>query len=114
MELPRSTNVLIVGAGPTGLAASLSLIHHEFRDFVIVDAAVKGENSSRAIVVHAATLEVSARSAIENGASPLIPPINVMAGPRRDRLRRRVGFQRHKGGQDEIRHQSVGTGPHPV
>lgn len=57
MELPRSTNVLIVGAGPTGLAASLSLIHHEFRDFVIVDAAVKGENSSRAIVVHAATLE---------------------------------------------------------
>ncbi|KAI6046715.1 hypothetical protein EDC04DRAFT_1246845 [Pisolithus marmoratus] len=57
MELPQSTSVLIVGAGPTGLAAALSLIHHEFRDFVIVDAVVKENSSSRAIVVHAATLE---------------------------------------------------------
>ncbi|KAI6123151.1 hypothetical protein EDD16DRAFT_1567232 [Pisolithus croceorrhizus] len=57
MELPRSTSVLIVGAGPTGLATSLSLIHYGFKDFVVVDAAVKGDNSSRAIVVHAATLE---------------------------------------------------------
>ncbi|KAI6046714.1 FAD/NAD(P)-binding domain-containing protein [Pisolithus marmoratus] len=57
MSLPRNTTVLIVGAGPTGLAAALSLIHHGFKDFVIVDALVKGDNSSRAVVVHAATLE---------------------------------------------------------
>ncbi|KAI6111183.1 hypothetical protein F5141DRAFT_771598 [Pisolithus sp. B1] len=57
MELPRSTSVLIVGAGPTGLATSLSLIHYGFKDFVVVDAAVKGDNGSRAIAVHAATLE---------------------------------------------------------
>ncbi|KAI6009539.1 hypothetical protein F5J12DRAFT_42100 [Pisolithus orientalis] len=57
MALPRSTTVLIVGAGPTGLASTLSLVHHGFKDFVIVDAVVKGDNSSRAIVVHSATLE---------------------------------------------------------
>ncbi|KAH7914662.1 hypothetical protein BJ138DRAFT_1177118 [Hygrophoropsis aurantiaca] len=57
LPLPESTTVLIVGAGPTGLAAALSLIHHDFRDFVIVDAVVQGENTSRALVIHAATLE---------------------------------------------------------
>ncbi|KAI6009541.1 FAD/NAD(P)-binding domain-containing protein [Pisolithus orientalis] len=57
MSLPQNTTVLIVGAGPTGLASALSLIHHGFKDFVIVDAVVEGDNSSRAIVVHAATLE---------------------------------------------------------
>ncbi|KAI6151268.1 FAD/NAD(P)-binding domain-containing protein [Pisolithus tinctorius] len=57
MSLPRNTTILIVGAGPTGLASALSLIHHGFNDFVVVDALVKGDNSSRAIVIHAATLE---------------------------------------------------------
>ena len=58
MSMPSSTTVLIVGAGPSGLVAALSLIHHGFRDFVIVDAVEAGENTSRALVVHAATLEV--------------------------------------------------------
>ncbi|KAG6333151.1 hypothetical protein ID866_5933 [Astraeus odoratus] len=43
--------------GPTGLAVALSLIHHGFNDFVIVDALERGENLSRALAVHAATLE---------------------------------------------------------
>jgi len=59
MSLPDGTAVLIVGAGPAGLTAALSLLHHGFRDFIIVDAVSQGENSSRASVVHAATLEVS-------------------------------------------------------
>jgi len=59
MSLPSSTCTLIVGAGPSGLAAALSLIHHGFRDFVIVDAVTQGENGSRAIFLHAATMEVS-------------------------------------------------------
>ncbi|KAL4071604.1 hypothetical protein V8B97DRAFT_411191 [Scleroderma yunnanense] len=57
MSLPQSTPILIVGAGPTGLATALSLIHHGIRDFTIVDAVTKGENTSRAIIVHAATME---------------------------------------------------------
>ena len=59
MSLPQSTSTLIVGAGPTGLAIALSLVHQGFRDFVIVDGLAKGENNSRALLVHAATLEVS-------------------------------------------------------
>ncbi|KAJ8582053.1 FAD/NAD(P)-binding domain-containing protein [Rhizopogon salebrosus TDB-379] len=57
MSLPESTAVLIVGAGPAGLTAALSLIHHGCRDFIIVDAALEGRNTSRAIVIHAATIE---------------------------------------------------------
>lgn len=59
MSLPNQTTILIVGAGPTGLAAALSLLHHGFHDFIIVDALSQRENVSRAIVIHAATLEVS-------------------------------------------------------
>ncbi|KAG1756788.1 uncharacterized protein EDB91DRAFT_1094402 [Suillus paluster] len=55
--IPNSTTVLIVGAGPSGLVAVLSLIHHGFKDFVVVDAVEQGENTSRALVIHAATLE---------------------------------------------------------
>lgn len=59
MTLPDRTTVLIVGAGPTGLAAALSLLHRGFRDFIIVDAISQGGNISRAIEIHAATLEAS-------------------------------------------------------
>ncbi|KAH7904217.1 hypothetical protein BJ138DRAFT_1239895 [Hygrophoropsis aurantiaca] len=56
-SLPESTTILIVGAGPTGLATALSLFHHGCRDFVIVDSVAEGNNTSRALVIHAATLE---------------------------------------------------------
>lgn len=56
--LPEHTTVLIVGAGPTGLAAAISLVNHGCRDVVVVDAVMQGENTSRAMGIHAATLEV--------------------------------------------------------
>lgn len=56
-SMPNSTTVLIVGAGPSGLVTALSLLHHGFKHFVVVDAVEQGENTSRALVVHAATLE---------------------------------------------------------
>ena len=59
MSLPDKTTVLIVGAGPAGLGVALSLLHHGFHDFIIVDAIPQGQNISRAAVVHAATLEAS-------------------------------------------------------
>ncbi|KAK0212491.1 hypothetical protein DFS33DRAFT_1281946 [Desarmillaria ectypa] len=55
--LPSKTSVLIIGAGPTGLAAAISLAQQGIEDFIIVDAVLEGQNSSRASAVHAATLE---------------------------------------------------------
>ncbi|KAG2064818.1 FAD/NAD(P)-binding domain-containing protein [Suillus decipiens] len=57
MSLPGSTTVLIVGAGPAGLTAALSLSHHRYHDFVIVDAVVEGQTTSRALTIHCATVE---------------------------------------------------------
>ncbi|KAF7342189.1 FAD-binding-3 domain-containing protein [Mycena venus] len=57
MSLPQRTTVLIVGSGPCGLAAALSLNHQGIHDILIVDAVLAGENSSRAMVIQAATLE---------------------------------------------------------
>ncbi|KAK7034630.1 hypothetical protein VNI00_012272 [Paramarasmius palmivorus] len=59
MSLPTRTKYLIVGAGPAGLAAALSLVKHGVspHDLVVVDKQLEGENTSRAMVVHAATLE---------------------------------------------------------
>ncbi|KAJ7793294.1 hypothetical protein B0H14DRAFT_2927210 [Mycena olivaceomarginata] len=57
MSLPQRTTVLIVGAGPCGMAAALSLNHQGIQDIVIVDAILPGENWSRAMVIQAATLE---------------------------------------------------------
>ncbi|KAG9316021.1 hypothetical protein JVU11DRAFT_3683 [Chiua virens] len=57
MSFPGKTTVLIVGAGPTGLTAALSLFHHGLRDFVIIDALPQGQNASRSLAIHSATLE---------------------------------------------------------
>ncbi|KAK0483769.1 FAD/NAD-P-binding domain-containing protein [Armillaria novae-zelandiae] len=55
--LPETTSVLIIGAGPTGLAVAIALVKQGIRNIVVVDAQLQGQNSSRAVVVHAATLE---------------------------------------------------------
>ncbi|KAJ7101126.1 hypothetical protein C8R44DRAFT_350894 [Mycena epipterygia] len=57
MSLPSRTTALVVGAGPCGMAAALSPHHQGIQDILIVDAVLAGENSSRAMVVQAATLE---------------------------------------------------------
>ncbi|CAN7611584.1 FAD-dependent oxidoreductase [Polaromonas sp. LjRoot131] len=51
------TDVLIVGAGPTGLTLATSLLARGVRACVI-DRQAEGANTSRAAVVHARTLEV--------------------------------------------------------
>ena len=50
-------DVLVVGAGPTGLAAACTL-RQAGVDVRVVDRAAAGANTSRAAVVHARTLEV--------------------------------------------------------
>ncbi len=55
--LPSATDVMIVGAGPTGLALACRLAADGV-PFVLVDRLAEGANTSRAAVVHARTLEV--------------------------------------------------------
>lgn len=56
--LPGSTDVLIVGAGPAGLTAAISLLKNGVRNITIVDAQESSRNTSRAVVIHAQTVEV--------------------------------------------------------
>jgi 2-polyprenyl-6-methoxyphenol hydroxylase-like FAD-dependent oxidoreductase len=59
-ELPSRTEVLVVGAGPVGLAVAASLAGHG-HDVTVVDRQAAGANTSRAAVVHARTLEMLER-----------------------------------------------------
>jgi hypothetical protein len=58
MSLPERTTVLIIGAGPSGLSTAVSLVHHGFRDLVIVEEKSSRGEASRAMTIHASTLEV--------------------------------------------------------
>ena len=55
--VPAATDVVIVGAGPTGLSLACLLAARGI-SFVLVDRLTEGANTSRAAVVHARTLEV--------------------------------------------------------
>ncbi|KZV83645.1 FAD/NAD(P)-binding domain-containing protein [Exidia glandulosa HHB12029] len=56
MSLPSNVDVVIVGAGPSGLACALALAHRKV-PFVIVDALSEGHNGSRAALLQANALE---------------------------------------------------------
>lgn len=51
------TDVLVVGAGPTGLTLAASLLRRD-ADVIVIDRLVAGANTSRAAAVNARTLEV--------------------------------------------------------
>ncbi|WP_061295287.1 FAD-dependent monooxygenase [Herbidospora cretacea] len=55
--LPATTDVLVVGAGPTGLTVAVGLARLG-RHVTVVDGQAEGANTTRAAVVHARTLEV--------------------------------------------------------
>jgi 2-polyprenyl-6-methoxyphenol hydroxylase-like FAD-dependent oxidoreductase len=55
--LPGETDVLIAGAGPTGLTLG-AVLAAKGVDALLIDAQAEGANTSRAAVVHARTLEV--------------------------------------------------------
>ncbi|UDL94455.1 FAD-dependent monooxygenase [Lichenihabitans sp. PAMC28606] len=56
-SLPSSTDILIVGAGPSGLALAAEL-RRQGASALLIDRQTEGANTSRAAVVHARTLEV--------------------------------------------------------
>jgi 2-polyprenyl-6-methoxyphenol hydroxylase-like FAD-dependent oxidoreductase len=55
--LRPTTDVLIVGAGPTGLALAITLQQAGI-DYILIDKLPNGQNTSRAAVIHAHTLEM--------------------------------------------------------
>jgi 2-polyprenyl-6-methoxyphenol hydroxylase-like FAD-dependent oxidoreductase len=55
--LPAETDILIVGAGPSGLALAAEL-RRRGKQPLVIDRQAAGANTSRACVVHARTLEV--------------------------------------------------------
>lgn len=56
--MSNETQVLVVGAGPTGSAAAIALAQKGI-DVQIVDASASNKYGARAAVVHAHTLEVN-------------------------------------------------------
>jgi 2-polyprenyl-6-methoxyphenol hydroxylase-like FAD-dependent oxidoreductase len=54
--LPTTTDVLVIGAGPTGLTLAIGLAQSG-HDVTVVDNQAAGDNTSRAAVVHSHTLE---------------------------------------------------------
>ena len=57
MTLPKNADVVIVGAGPTGLTLACTLRAANL-DVLVLDKVAEGANTSRAAVIHARTLEV--------------------------------------------------------
>lgn len=55
--LPDTTDVLVIGAGPAGLTAAVSLAARG-RGVIVADSQPEGQNTSRASVVYPRTLEL--------------------------------------------------------
>ena len=68
--IPERTDVLVVGAGPVGLAVAVSLAGHG-HDVTVVDKQAAGANTSRAAVVHARTLELLERIGVADRLAAL-------------------------------------------
>jgi 2-polyprenyl-6-methoxyphenol hydroxylase-like FAD-dependent oxidoreductase len=83
-ELPGGAEVLVVGAGPVGLAVAASLVGHG-HDVTVVDRQATGANTSRAAVVHARTLEILERIGISKRLAGLgiqAPQFSIRDGDR--------------------------------
>jgi 2-polyprenyl-6-methoxyphenol hydroxylase-like FAD-dependent oxidoreductase len=82
--LPQQSQVVVVGAGPTGLTLACTL-RRAGVDVLVLDKAAAGANTSRAAVIHARTLEVLedldvTRRLVAEGR--VVPAFTVRAGPR--------------------------------
>ena len=91
--LPATSDVVIVGAGPTGLALACVLAA-EGVSFVLVERFAEGTNTSRAVVVHARTLEVLEELEVTDrllGEGRIVPRFTVRD---RDRILVTIRFDR--------------------
>ena len=91
--LPATTDVVVVGAGPTGLTLGCILAAAR-APFVVLDRLAEGANTSRAAVVHARTLEVLEELQVTDRmhAAGIVVPTFTMRD--RDRVLARIRFDR--------------------
>jgi 2-polyprenyl-6-methoxyphenol hydroxylase-like FAD-dependent oxidoreductase len=91
MRLPSETEVLIVGAGPSGLALATCLAGHGAK-FVLVDRLVAPLATSRAAAVHARTLEVLEPLGVTDALVKAGRQIPVVSVHDRDKSLLRINF----------------------
>lgn len=86
------TDVLVVGAGPTGMALAASLAVRGVST-ILLDAQAEGANTSRAAVIHASTLESLQPIGVVDELIREGLPIRRFAIRDRDRLLLPIGFE---------------------
>ena len=83
-NLPKNVDVVVVGAGPSGLALAATL-RQAGADALVLERAAEGAGTSRAAVVHARTLEVLERLDVSPrmvAAGRIVPIFTVRSGSR--------------------------------
>lgn len=89
----EATDVLIVGAGPTGLALSIAL-HQRGVRHILIDRLEQGHNTSRAGVIHAHTLEALAQLGVVDELVRLGLKVSTFVIRDRDRVLLELPFDR--------------------
>src|SRR5690242_12916577 len=90
---PFDADVLISGAGPTGLALAVALAMRGVRA-IVIDRSSEGANTSRAAVVHARTLEVLEPLGVSSALEERGIPAQRFTIRDRDRVLVPISFER--------------------
>jgi len=90
--IPARTDVLVIGAGPTGLALSIALAQAGV-DHVLIDRLAHGQNTSRAAVIHAHTLEAMSGLGVTDELVAAGLKARHFSIRERDRALVRLGFE---------------------
>jgi 2-polyprenyl-6-methoxyphenol hydroxylase-like FAD-dependent oxidoreductase len=88
----ETTDVLIIGAGPTGLSLSIAL-HQRGVPHVLIDRLEQGQNTSRAGVIHAQTLESLRELGVTDRLTALGLKLDTFTIRDRDHALLKLGFE---------------------